>query len=81
VSIPGQARPTLTGSEIRTVEFREKLRGYHPDDVDKFLEDVANRLDAGLAVAAMARDVKFREKLRGYHPDDVDKLLARLAFE
>ncbi|MDP9388795.1 MAG: DivIVA domain-containing protein, partial [Actinomycetota bacterium] len=26
---------------IRDVEFREKLRGYHQDDVDEFLERVA----------------------------------------
>jgi cell division initiation protein len=26
---------------IRQVEFREKLRGYHQDDVDEFLERVA----------------------------------------
>jgi cell division initiation protein len=31
----------LTGQAIRSVEFREKLRGYHPDDVDAFVEQVA----------------------------------------
>ena len=31
----------LTPQTLREVEFREKLRGYHPDDVDDFLEEVA----------------------------------------
>ena len=26
---------------LRDVEFREKMRGYHPEDVDQFLEQVA----------------------------------------
>ena len=26
---------------LREVEFREKMRGYHPEDVDQFLEEVA----------------------------------------
>jgi DivIVA domain-containing protein len=30
-----------TAQSIRSVEFREKLRGYHPDDVDAFVERVA----------------------------------------
>ncbi len=35
----------LTPQTLREVEFREKLRGYHPDDVDEFLEAVAVALD------------------------------------
>lgn len=31
----------LTPQVLREVEFREKLRGYHPDDVDDFLEEAA----------------------------------------
>ena len=31
----------VTPQTLREVEFREKLRGYHPDDVDEFLEKVA----------------------------------------
>jgi cell division initiation protein len=31
---------------LREVEFREKMRGYHPEDVDHFLEEVANGLEA-----------------------------------
>jgi DivIVA domain-containing protein len=35
----------LIPQTLRDVEFREKLRGYHPDDVDDFLEEVAVALD------------------------------------
>jgi cell division initiation protein len=31
----------VSAQTLREVEFREKLRGYHPDDVDEFLERVA----------------------------------------
>jgi len=30
---------------LREVEFREKMRGYHPEDVDHFLEEVATGLE------------------------------------
>ena len=33
--------PRLTPEAILEVEFREKLRGYHPEDVDRYLEQVA----------------------------------------
>lgn len=36
----------LSPSGIRRVQFREKLRGYHPDDVDAFVAEVANRVQA-----------------------------------
>ncbi len=46
---------------FREVEFREKLRGYHPEDVDQFLEQMATgveelleRLDQALQRAARA---------------------------
>jgi len=39
----------LTPQTLREVEFREKLRGYHPDDVDDFLEEVATAVDELLA--------------------------------
>ena len=35
----------VSAQTIRQVEFREKLRGYHPDDVDEFLERVAAGLE------------------------------------
>ena len=42
------------GARIRSVRFREKLRGYHPDDVDGFLEQLSllvGDLEARLADA------------------------------
>src|SRR6516162_2316556 len=30
---------------LREVEFREKMRGYHPEDVDHFLEQVASGVE------------------------------------
>lgn len=34
-------RDDSAAARIRTARFREKLRGYHPDDVDDFLEQLA----------------------------------------
>lgn len=42
--VPVVAPPPDDGSavaRIRSASFREKLRGYHPDDVDTFLEQMA----------------------------------------
>ena len=38
-------RMELTAHELRIVEFRERWRGYDPDEVDDFLERVAAALD------------------------------------
>lgn len=35
----------VSAQTVRQVEFREKLRGYHQDDVDEFLERVAAGLE------------------------------------
>lgn len=35
----------LTAQSIRAVQFREKLRGYHPEDVDAFVSAVARTVD------------------------------------
>jgi cell division initiation protein len=52
---------TITAESVKAVQFREKLRGYHPDDVDAFVAAVAaavERLerrasDAEAALASM----------------------------
>ncbi|HZU71607.1 MAG TPA: DivIVA domain-containing protein [Acidimicrobiales bacterium] len=36
----------MTGDVVRSVVFRQHRHGYHPDDVDEFLETVAWALDA-----------------------------------
>lgn len=46
--------PRLTPEAILDVEFREKLRGYNPEDVDRYLEQLAagvRALNAQLAAA------------------------------
>lgn len=35
----------ITAQDIRRVEFRERLRGYHQGDVDEFLERVASAIE------------------------------------
>lgn len=36
----------VTSKTLREVEFREKMRGYHPEDVDQFLEQAAEAFEA-----------------------------------
>src|SRR3954471_9408517 len=36
----------ISPKALREVEFREKLRGYHPEDVDEFVERVATGIEA-----------------------------------
>lgn len=38
--------PELTPQSIRDVRFREKLRGYHPEDVDAFVAQVAATVES-----------------------------------
>ncbi|HVM10043.1 MAG TPA: DivIVA domain-containing protein [Acidimicrobiales bacterium] len=38
--------PELTPQSIRDIRFREKLRGYHPEDVDTFVADVAATVES-----------------------------------
>lgn len=38
-------RMDVSPKTLREVEFREKMRGYHPEDVDQFLEQVAAGLE------------------------------------
>jgi DivIVA domain-containing protein len=70
----------VTGDDLRNAVFREKLRGYAPDEVDDALELMAERLDRGGSLSRVELDgLEFRAaRLRGYHPDDVDALIDRL---
>jgi len=49
---------------LREVEFREKLRGYHPDDVDEFLERVAAAMEV---LQDKLRDATERANLAAQH--------------
>jgi cell division initiation protein len=50
----------LTPGALREVEFREKLRGYNPADVDAFLEEVAGAVDALLVRLRTAEEAGSR---------------------
>lgn len=62
----------VSAQTIRQVEFREKLRGYHQDDVDEFLERVA----AGIEILqerlrqATERAVRAEQAATGSREDD-----------
>lgn len=66
----------MTGDDVRAAKFREKFRGYHPEDVDALLNEIAGDLDAGRAPDThKIRSAKFRATWRGYNPGDVDRFL------
>lgn len=57
---------------IRQVEFRDKLKGYHPDDVDEFLERVAAGLEIMQERLRLATDraVRAESAATGSREDD-----------
>jgi carbonic anhydrase len=68
----------VKGDDIRGKEFRQALRGYHIDDVDRFLDQLAHELDAGHPTRALIHQAKFRQTLRGYRREDVDRFLGEM---
>lgn len=73
--------PGVTGDELRNIEFREAFRGYHPRQVDRFLDGIAAAFDQGQPIADLLRSAQFDRALRGYRPEDVDQLVERLRLE
>jgi len=67
----------LSPKTLREVEFREKLRGYHPDDVDDFLERVAAGLETLLDRLREANDRANRLEARATDRVDDDDSLTR----
>ncbi|MDP8976684.1 MAG: DivIVA domain-containing protein [Actinomycetota bacterium] len=62
---------------IRTVEFRERLRGYNQDDVDQFLE----RMAAGVEILQQRlRDASQRAAQAEERPDGDDTLRRTLSL-
>jgi DivIVA domain-containing protein len=55
----------ITARTLREVEFREARKGYHPDDVDEFLEQVAVGVD------------ELHDRIRGLQ-GELDETLRRL---
>lgn len=71
------SNPDLSPKTLREVEFREKLRGYHPDDVDDFLERVASGLETLLSRLREANDRANRLEARATDRVDDDDSLKR----
>lgn len=57
----------VTPQSIRAVQFREKLRGYHPDDVDAFVAAVASKVEdlEGRVKQADARLAELQTRQEG----------------
>jgi DivIVA domain-containing protein len=70
---------TRAGDTIRSVRFRETLKGYRKDAVDDLLNQAAVEVDAGrIPIGALTHE-PFPEALKGYHRDDVDDFIRHLA--
>lgn len=62
---------------LREIEFRERLRGYHPDDVDTFLERVAAGIEILQERLRQATDRAVRAEQRTAEVGDGDAALRR----
>ncbi|MBK9181230.1 MAG: DivIVA domain-containing protein [Acidimicrobiales bacterium] len=67
----------LTPKLLHDVEFREKWRGYDPDEVDAFLERVAQGVDSLLARANEADERAARAERRSQESGETDETLRR----
>jgi DivIVA domain-containing protein len=69
----------VTPQGIRAVQFREKLRGYHPEDVDAFVADVAKgveELERRLKVAeSRALELESRQEAASDAEDSLRRTL------
>ena len=69
--------PRLTPEAILEVEFREKLRGYNPEDVDRYLEQIANGVRALNAELAAAEQRAAASEARATTEVDPESAAAR----
>jgi cell division initiation protein len=67
----------VSAQTLREVEFREKLRGYHPDDVDEFLERVAAGVEYLQDRLRQATERAQRAESRAADTHDGDDALKR----
>jgi len=67
----------VSAQTLREVEFREKLRGYHPDDVDEFLERVAAGIEYLQDRLRQATERAQRAEARAAESTDGDDALKR----
>ena len=80
---------TITAAEVRETRFSSpprSRRGYNSEEVDRFVEQIAVRLDTGDGLTS--NDV-YRAQFgkaplfmsRGYDPEEVDTFLERILAE
>src|SRR4029077_2002760 len=62
---------------LREVEFREKMRGYHPEDVDQFLERVAAGIEVLQDRLRQALDRAKRAEAQASEAGGTDDTLRR----
>lgn len=62
---------------LREVEFREKIRGYHPEDVDEFLERVAAGLEILQERLRQATERAVRAEQRAAETTEGDDAMRR----
>jgi DivIVA domain-containing protein len=79
-----QAAPSgdepVNAATIRSIEFHHALKGYNVDEVDVFLEAIANRVQNGQVVSdEELAAAAFHLSLRGYDVTEVDAYLDRIA--
>jgi cell division initiation protein len=67
----------ISPKTIREVEFREKLRGYNPDEVDEFLERVAAGLEILLERLRQATERAVRAEQRATEVGEGDDAMRR----
>ena len=67
----------LTPQALRVVEFREKMRGYHPDDVDEFVERAFATADALAERLRQAEDRLRQVEQKAAAGGDSDESLRR----
>src|SRR5688572_27475741 len=67
----------VSAQTLREVQFREKLRGYHPDDVDEFLERVAAGIEYLQDRLRQAVERSQRAEQRVAESNDGDDALRR----
>jgi DivIVA domain-containing protein len=70
---------SITAETVKAVQFREKLRGYHPDDVDAFVASVAaalEQLEQSLRVAeSKASELESRSSAANEAEDSLRRTL------
>jgi cell division initiation protein len=68
---------SITPESVRGVQFREKLRGYHPDDVDAFVASVAAAVEQLEQRAKLAESKLAELESRSAGADEAEDSLRR----